>query len=118
MRKGRFAAKVKKVLLKVAETKHYRFAGENQQLYHNTGVSGYSFSGPIVFNPWNSITKGTEAFNRVGDTIIPRGMSLRLWLANKYDRPNLMYRVTVCILPRTVKNAVVGPGTIDLGVLS
>ena len=49
-------------------------------------------------------------------TIIPRGMSLRLWLANKYDRPNLMYRVIVCILPRTVKNAVVGPGTIDLGV--
>jgi hypothetical protein len=29
-------------------------------------------------------------------------MSLKLWLANKYDRPNTMIRIIVAILPKTI----------------
>lgn len=115
MRKGRFAAKVKKVLMRVAETKNYNIANENQQLYHNTGTAGYSYVGPVLYNPWRSIPLGTNNHQRVGDEIYPRGMSMRIWMANKNDRPNLMYRVIVAILPKQYNGLSVSAGSIDIG---
>lgn len=115
MRKGRFAAKVKKVLLKVAETKNYNIANENQQLYHNTGTTGYSYVGPVLYNPWRSIPLGTNNHQRVGDEIYPRGMSMRIWMANKLDRPNIIYRVIVAILPKQYNGLSMSAGAIDIG---
>lgn len=102
MKKRAFAARVKKVILKAAETKRYQFASENVQLYHNNGTSNLGIPSGIQFNSWSSISLGTNRFQRVGDQIYPRGMALRLWLSNKSDRPNVLYRVIVCVVPKIV----------------
>jgi len=39
---------------------------------------------------------------------MPRGIKLKLYLANKQDRPNTMIRVIVATLPKTYNAAVVG----------
>lgn len=110
-----FQAKVKNVIMKTAETKNYRIANENQQLYHNTGTMGYAYVGPVLFNPWRYIPLGTNHHQRVGDTITPRGMSLRLWMGNKSDRPNLMYRVLVLVMPKSYNGIAVTSGSLDIG---
>lgn len=109
-----FNRRVKKVLMRTAETKELEFAFENQQLYHNTGVAGSASWGPLMFNSWNQIAQGSGKQQRVGDTIQARGMKLRLWIANKFDRPNVMYRLIVVVLPKTYNNARVTSGSIDI----
>ena len=115
-RKGRrsFSARVKKVLMKNIETKYFDGGIENQQLYHNTGTNGYSHVGLIIWNPWALICQGSGLNQRVGDSIQPRGMKLRLWMSNKLDRPNVMYRVIVAIMPRLYNGAAVTAGSIDI----
>lgn len=85
---------IKKVSLKQAETKTAFSINENNQLYHNT-VSirqDLLYTGQGITDANN----GTSAFNnRLGDTVIGRGVSIKLWLANKKDRPNVMYRIVV-----------------------
>lgn len=96
--------------MKKAETKRYGFAEENVQLYHNVGPISAGLSAqtfPVFFNVWADIDKGTTHYNRIGDRITPRGMSLKIWLANKLDRPNVMYRIIIARVPKTVSNAVV-----------
>lgn len=115
-RKGRrsFQSRVKKVLMKTSETKYYDIGFENEQLYHNCGTFQLLFPGYIRaisqwFNPWSVIQKGTNRFNRIGDKITPRGMSIKLWLGNKRDRPNLQYRIIVAILPKVVAGDITIP---------
>jgi len=91
-------------------------AEENVQLYHNTGKAGGAYVTPILFNPWRFISQGTTENQRVGDEIYPRGMSLRIWMANKLDRPNILYRLVVCVLPRMYNASVTNAGSLDLGV--
>lgn len=98
----RFATRVKRVLMKTAETKRYTFGAENIQLYHNGGVTGGTASiQAFLFNPWSFIAQGTTRNTRVGDQISATGMSLRIWLANKLDRPNVLYRIVVGVVPKT-----------------
>lgn len=98
--------------MKNSETKYYDRALENHQLYHNLGsnVGGLVpvtiTAIPQFFNPWAFIDKGTNRFNRIGDRITPRGMSLKLYLANKYDRPCTMIRLIVAILPKHVNGTI------------
>jgi len=98
--------------MKRAETKYYDRALENHQLYHNLGsnVGGLVpvniTAIPQFFNPWAFISKGTNRFERIGDKITPRGMSLKLYLANKTDRPNTMIRLIVAILPKQVNGTI------------
>jgi len=112
--RGSFQKRVKKAIQSVAETKYYDIANENTQLYHNYGysnvapvVSGAS-SISLLFNPWADIQPGTGRMQRIGDKIMPRGISLKLWLANKLDRPNLLYRIMVVRAPKTVTSTIVG----------
>lgn len=101
--------------MKTAETKRVLIANENEQLYHNTGTAGGVFVKPILFNPWRLINQGVTENQRIGDEIYPRGMQMRLWMANKDDRPNILYRLIVCILPRMYNASVVASGSIDIG---
>ena len=111
-----FKQRVRRVVMKQAETKYLTIGGENVQLYHDVGNS----SGPsttqsaFLFNPWSFINKGTDRMNRIGNKLTPRGMSIRLWLANKDDRPNLLYRVIFVVLARTVGVTVPTYNNIDL----
>jgi len=103
-----FQSRVKKAVLKTAETKFYDIADENVQLYHDRGTaSGGTSSLTLLFNPWADIIKGTGRSDRVGDKITPRGMALKIWLANKSDRPNVMYRIMVVRMPKAVTGTVV-----------
>jgi len=110
-RKGSFQRRVKKVILKTAETKYHDIGIENEQLYHNCGSFEVLFPAYVIaidswFNPWLDIVKGTSRFQRVGDKIIARGIKINLYLANKHDRPNTMVRVIVASLPKSVAGTV------------
>jgi len=91
-----------------SETKKYQFCDENVQLYHNLGASStlppiMTFASLINFyNVWADIERGTKKCDRIGDKITPRGMSLKIYLANKFDRPNTMYRIIIARVPKTV----------------
>lgn len=107
-RRPSFKARVRRVLMSKAETKQYRFGEENVQLYHNFGRSstfapGITFASMnTFFNIWADIPKGTGSSARIGDKITPRGMSLKLWLANKLDRPFIQYRIIIARVPKAV----------------
>lgn len=108
----RFARKVAKVLRKKTETKYYDIGAENLQLVHNLGyglapTTVTALPTPI-FNPWALIQQGTARFNRIGDKISPIGMKINMYLACKADRPNTMFRILVCILPKMFNSALVG----------
>jgi hypothetical protein len=66
-----------------------------------------------VFNIWADINRGTGSFNRIGDRISPRGMSLKLWLANKNTRPNVMYRIIVATTPKAINGTAVTNTNVD-----
>jgi len=99
---------VKRILNKSTETKYYDIATENQQIYHNKGCSGGAaitstqWSDPTFFNPWSDIPAGTGRANRIGDKITPLSMNLRIWLATKQDRPNVMFRIIICRMPKSI----------------
>lgn len=82
---------VKKLVLGQAETKYVMASGENQQLYHNGGT------GPTycVITNLTSSSQGSGQNLRVGDAVRGKGIAVRLWLSNKLDRPNVMYRIFV-----------------------
>lgn len=106
-----FQSRVNRVLNKKTETKYKDIACENVQLYHNLGATTLLAPGNVTsiapfFNPWSTIARGTGRNERVGDKITPRGMSLKLYMANKVDRPNTMVRIIVAILPKMYNNTV------------
>lgn len=110
-RRMSFKARVKKVVMKLTETKYFDIATENRQLYHNLGGNGSTIPLSVTsltpfFNPWLNIQEGSQRFQRIGDKIMPVGMALRLWLANKQDRPNTMVRVIVAVLPKVIGTTV------------
>ena len=101
--------------MKAAETKYQDIGFEDRQLYHNLG-SEPNPPGVVIpvnvtsssdwFNPWAKITQGTARSQRIGDKIIPRGMSLKLYLACKQERPHTMFRIIVAILPMQVNGTI------------
>lgn len=107
-----FQSRVGKVLMNKAETKYYDRGVEDVQLYHNLGrgtliAPSVVSSIPQFFNVWADIQQGTSRFQRIGDEIMPRGIKLNMWIANKADRPNTAYRVIVAVLPKTFGGLVV-----------
>jgi len=91
---SRLISLINQVSLKKAETKDTHVIAENIQLYHNVENIRYSF-----LYTQQGIGDGdvgtTNYACRVGNEIICRGISIKLWFANKLDRPNVMYRVIV-----------------------
>lgn len=96
-----------RILSKKIETKHASFGGENFALYHNGQISATN-SQPIsvqgIFNCWTFITPGTSVTNRVGNEIMPRGFSMRMYLENMGDRPNIHYRLILGAAPKLKPN--------------
>lgn len=113
-RRGRYNRKyrvrttqlVNRILNKKTETKYFDLGVQDQNMYHNLGWGTFSIppttfsSIPTWFNPWINILKGTERFNRIGDKIMPRGMSIKMFLQNSTERPNIHWRVIVAVLPK------------------
>jgi len=90
-------------MLKNSETKYYDVGGENLQLYHDVGaVAGPTTAqATFIFNPFQYLLPGTGHKQRIGDSVIPVGIKIKLWLANKADRPNLNYRLIALNLPQS-----------------
>jgi hypothetical protein len=93
--------------MKKSETKYYDIMTENRQLYHNLGGNGTSIPLSVTsltpwFNPWANISEGSHRYERIGNKIQPRGMSLKIYLANKTDRPNTQIRLIVAVLPKLI----------------
>jgi hypothetical protein len=110
---------VKNVLNRNTQTKYYDIGDENVQVYHNMGRSGGAILGapygdPTFFNPWSDIPPGTGRANRIGDKIRPLSMSITLWIANKLDRPNIMYRVMVLRMPKSIGAQLTNSSNVDL----
>lgn len=88
-------ALIKKITLKTSETKFGSQNAENQQLYHNGGTAGTYNQ---IQNMLQTAQSGTQN-GREGDRINAKGISIHLWLSNKLDRPNVMYRIVVYTCP-------------------
>ncbi len=72
---------------------------DNQQLYHST---------PNRFPTTDligAITTGSTFNTRIGNSIRLRELDLRLWISNKSDRPNVLYRLSVLALPNSTAQA-------------
>ncbi len=82
------------------ERKRFGFQAENIQLFHNK---------PDYDAAWLSCKQGTAdpenlstRLARVGDEIYLQNVNIRLWLSNKNDRPNVMYKATLFWYDATV----------------
>lgn len=93
-RKSSLISLIKKVSLKNVETKSTHTIHENVNINHNTG---YIYTNLLKTSQGITDTDtGTSAYaNRIGDELLARGISIKLWIANKLDRPNVMYRIGV-----------------------
>lgn len=90
-----FEKKVRKIAkstaLGLAETKTVTRIRENIQLFHNQGDIQGPFLDTIqpgVGNP----TFGKNGNARVGNEILLQNLNVKMWISNKLDRPNVMYR--------------------------
>lgn len=114
MGRASFQTRVKRVVMKAAETKYKDVGVENVQLYHNLGATTLLAPGNVtsiaaLFNPWSTIQRGVERNMRVGDRITPRGMSMKVYMANKYDRPHTHIRLIVCTIPKAWNGSATTP---------
>ncbi len=82
------------------ERKKFGFQAENIQLFHNK---------PDYDAAWLSCKQGTAdpenlatRLARIGDEIYLQNVNIRLWLSNKNDRPNVMYKATLFWYDATV----------------
>jgi hypothetical protein len=117
-RKAAFAARVKKVIMKTAETKYVMGTAENVSLYHDRGTVGPSVlsthQGAIIFNPWFAITRGDTVSNRDGDEIYPRGMAVRMCYWCAADRQAQYVRIIVAVIPKIVSGYITDGTNFDL----
>lgn len=95
--KAQVTAMMKKVSLSQCETIRSNKYDENFQLFHNTTryVTGLLATVQGDTNPGGHNIEGT----RTGQEVVAKGLSVKLWLSNKYDRPNCMYKIILFKYP-------------------
>ncbi len=80
----------KNTLRNMSEKKVFGQQEENVQLYHNKALY---LSNMLSNKQGVKDDNGLTARDcRIGDEILIRNVNLRLWLSNKLDRPNVMYK--------------------------
>ena len=90
LQKKSVAQIARNVAMSLPEKKVFGFQSENNQLFHNKAY----------YSPdWLKCKQGVGDPNdladqivRIGDEIYLRNINIRLWLSNKDDRPNVMYK--------------------------
>ena len=94
--------------MKTTEAKHTHYYNENSQLFHNIPnyVTGL-YATQQGLDDEDVVTPGIDI--RVGDECYINNVNIRLWLSNKNDRPNVMYRMILFEYDQgeTVDNALV-----------
>lgn len=80
----------KSVAMTLPEKKVFGFQAENNQLFHNkTFYSGEWLKCKQGVGDPNDLV---DQIVRLGDEFYLRNINIRLWLSNKLDRPNVMYK--------------------------
>lgn len=92
-RRKRLVKLIKNVSLKSAETKNTHFIYENLNLYHNVPTVGSGYLATTQSVGENNTVVPSNIACRIGDKVVARGVSFKFWLANKLDRPNVMYKI-------------------------
>ena len=103
----------KATTLRLAETKQVGKIIPQTQLFHNLTV----FHGPYlagIKKGLNDPTLQTNNTARVGDEILLKSFEQRYWLSNKYDRPNVMYRITTFWFPSNAGLVATAPKPTDV----
>lgn len=83
---------IKKISLKPSETKNTHVISENQQLYHNMPTVQWGHLATTQSTADDNTGTNNQAC-RIGDEVIARGLSYKIWISNKLDRPNVMYKI-------------------------
>lgn len=84
--------KIKSVSLSTSETKMSNHHVENIQLWHNrTNYRVGLLASTQGLEAPQGLQENSE--NRVGDEIIARGLKFKIWVSNKVDRPNILYKL-------------------------
>ena len=104
--------------MKKTKTKYLMTAAENQPLYHDRGNPSAGLlttnEGTIIFNPWQNITRGTSSYQRIGDEVYARGMSIRFCYWTNLDRATQFVRIIVVVIPKTAGNIIHDGSNFDL----
>lgn len=94
MNTKRLVKLISKVSLKKSETKETHRIEENINLNHNAQVHKLDLLYTQQGLGDNDV--GTSQYDcRVGNEIVAKGLSIKMWFANKLDRPNVMYKVII-----------------------
>lgn len=75
-----------------AEDKQLVVIKENGQLFHNKPFYVNALLSNIQQGVEDAANASTPAKIRIGDRIDLKNVNIRLWLSNKLDRPNVMYK--------------------------
>lgn len=82
----------RKQAMGLCEKKRFVWLDENKQLLHNKGDYTTNFlSCKQGVADDESGVSGSQ-INRIGDEIMLKNINVRLWISNKDDRPNVMYK--------------------------
>lgn len=100
--RNRLARTVRSLVLRNTETKYAFQTAEDLQLWHNAGLSvstGVGATGYFALANLLGCSQGNTQTTRVGDSVFGKLLSIKIWLANKSDRPNVMYRIMLLSMP-------------------
>lgn len=81
-----FAARVKKVIMKTAESKHLNYSFGKVEVFHNSFMPFHITNSAIM------PIMGIGPDQRIGDQISVGGFMLRMMLGQKSDRPNVNWK--------------------------
>jgi len=82
----------KEEAMDIPEKKHFLFIDENKQLLHNKPIYIQNFLSCKQGTADPDSTPGTNLV-RVGDEFYLHNINIRFWVSNKWDRPNVMYKL-------------------------
>jgi len=98
-KKSKLVALIKKTVLKTSESKNLPYDHGKIELYHNSGSPASGRILPASFEidaPYVMPVQGLGDTNRIGDSIYVSGMKVRMLIGQKYDRPNVTFRI-MCV---------------------
>lgn len=81
-----------KTVSRMCEKKSFTWLDENKQLLHNKGDYTLNFLSCKQGIKDDETGVSGSQINRIGDEIMLKNINVRIWLSNKSDRPNVMYK--------------------------
>lgn len=82
----------KSAVSSMCEKKTFIWQDENKQLLHNKGDYTSNFLSCKQGVKDDQSGDPAQNLNRIGDELLLKNCNIRLWISNKSDRPNVMYK--------------------------